>query len=109
MGAGTLFRPWLVAVLLIGLAPDAGHCQEHSYVPVGGFVPDAATAIAIAEAVLIPAYGLARMEAARPFSATLTGESWTVLGWLSPNQVGGVPTVVINKATGSIVRVTHGR
>jgi hypothetical protein len=56
----------IAATAINGAAVDA-----ESYVSPDGFVPNAATAIAIAEAILIPIYGRAQIEAERPFSATL--------------------------------------
>lgn len=45
--------------------------------PAKGFVPDAATASRIAEAVLIPIYGKGAAEE-RPFKAVLKDGIWTV-------------------------------
>jgi hypothetical protein len=39
--------------------------------PAGGFVPNADTAVKIAEAVLVPVYGKDRIESERPFTAKL--------------------------------------
>jgi hypothetical protein len=88
---------------------NAPRADEHSYSPANGFVPDVATAVAIAEAILIPIYGRAQVEAERPFSASLMDGSWTVLGHLKTGHVGGVTLIVIQKSTGRILRVTHGR
>jgi hypothetical protein len=49
--------------------------------PANGFVPDAATATRIAEAVLIPIFGK-DVTADRPFSAKLNDGVWTVTGTL---------------------------
>jgi hypothetical protein len=51
-------------------------------VPKKGYVPDSATAIKIAEAVLIPVYGQGKFESQKPFSATLKDDVWTVSGTL---------------------------
>jgi hypothetical protein len=42
------------------------------------YVPDAATASKIAEAVLIPVYGQTLVESERPYDAKLSGNVWTV-------------------------------
>jgi hypothetical protein len=47
-------------------------------------------AIAIAEAVLIPIYGLSQVEAQKPFSTSLKNGSWIVLGHLRAGDSGGV-------------------
>jgi NTF2 fold immunity protein len=86
---------------------------EHSYVPERGFVPDAATAIQIAEAVLIPIYGEDSIARERPFVASLEGDVWRVRGSLAlpPGTAvrGGVAEIEIAKQDGRIIRVTHGR
>jgi NTF2 fold immunity protein len=76
------------AVLLL---LTAAHAQ--SYAPKEGFVPDSATAIKIAEAVLIPVYGKEKIESDRPFKATLESGVWTAMGTLHcPDGKGGVTT-----------------
>ena len=52
--------------------------QAQSYRPKNGFVPNPATAIKIAEAVLIPVYGKEKIESDRPFKAKLEGGAWTI-------------------------------
>lgn len=46
------------------------------------FVPDAKTAVKIAEAVLIPVYGETQVEPERPFKAVLENGIWTATCWL---------------------------
>ncbi|MFZ0821715.1 MAG: NTF2 fold immunity protein [Candidatus Acidiferrales bacterium] len=55
------------------------------------YVPDAATAAKIAEAVLIPVYGQTLVEGERPYNAKLTGEVWTVTStlWCASAQAPG--------------------
>jgi hypothetical protein len=79
------------------------------FTPKGGFVPNAETAVKIAEAVLVPVYGQKQVESERPFKATLQGDSWTVQGTLqcSPNCMGGTALVEISKSTGQIVQMFH--
>ena len=63
---------------------------EPQYVPKDGFVPDATTAVKIAEAVLIPVYGEKRIESERPFNAVLENDTWTVDGTVHcPDDTGG--------------------
>jgi hypothetical protein len=97
------------AIAAVVLMTTSTLADERGFVPANGFVPDGATAVAIAEAVLTPIYGRVQVEAERPFSASLTGGNWTVEGSLPAGYVGGVAEVVIEKSTGRIVRVTHGR
>lgn len=88
------------------------------YKPKSGFVPDSATAVKIAEAVLTPVYGENKVKAERPYTATLKDEVWIVDGTLhcpgSPEGSaagceGGVATVHISKADGHIVFMWHGQ
>jgi hypothetical protein len=100
---------WLLSIAVFAMAVNTLLADEHSYSPADGFVPDAATAAAIAESILIPIYGRVQVEAEKPFSASLKDGSWTVLGHLKTGRVGGVALVVIDKSTGRIIRVTHGK
>jgi len=87
--------------------------RAHSYVPDSGFVPNAATAIRIAEAIWIPIYGEAQIEGERPFTATLKDGLWTVTGSLHAapglEAIGGVALAEIARRDGRILRVSHGR
>ena len=49
--------------------------QKHGNWPAGGYVPDALTAVKIAEAVLVPVYGEQKIASERPFKAKLDGET----------------------------------
>jgi len=89
--------------------------QEH---PNRDYVPNSETAIAIAEAVLVPVYGKNRIESERPFTATLKDDVWTVAGTLycadgkpqsdkPPTCVGGVAVVEISKKDARVISMTH--
>jgi hypothetical protein len=99
-------RPKSVFSELALMAADA-LTDERGFVPANGFVPDAATAVAIAEAVLIPIFGRAQIESERPFSASLEGGNWTVVGHLPPDCLGGAAEVIIDRSTGRVIRVLH--
>ena len=86
--------------------------------PSSGFVPDAATAVKVAEAVLIPIYGEKAIQSERPFTATLEGDIWTVNGTLpcpdakTDKRVsckGGVATVKMSKTDAHIIFMWHGK
>jgi hypothetical protein len=86
--------------------------KELSVRPKNGFVPDANTAVKIAEAVLIPVYGEKKISGERPFKATQQGDVWRVTGTLNcgaPNCVGGTAVIRISKTTGEILFVGHYR
>jgi len=85
--------------------------EQHSYKPEKGFVPDQATAAAIAEAVWLPIYGKQTLDKERPFRATLKGDVWTVTGtvhWKNKQDKGGVAIAEISRIDGRIIRVSHG-
>jgi len=84
------------------------------------YAPDSETAIAIAEAVLIPVYGKKKVESERPFTAHIKDDVWTVAGTLycadgrahsdkAPTCRGGVAIVEISKIDAHIISMTHGR
>lgn len=87
--------------------------QAQSYVPKDGFVPDSATAVKIAEAVLIPAYGRDEVEGGGAYEVTFENGIWTV-GWTldcpeakATTCVGGTAEVKLREADGRILKVIH--
>jgi NTF2 fold immunity protein len=105
-----LFTGVSYAALFLGTALGQG------YRPSNGFVPDEATAVKIAEAVLIPVYGKKMIESERPFTATLKKGVWTVAGTLrcpdgkggfTTECDGGVATVQISKQDARIISMMH--
>ena len=96
----------IAAVLLAQSTPSGGG----PFVPKNGFVPDAATARRIAEAVWIPIYGEEMISLEKPFKVALRGEVWTVTGKDRPvGWAGGVAAADISKRDGRILRVIHGK
>lgn len=84
--------------------------------PRQGYVPDSATAVRVAEAVLIPVYGKKQIESEKPFTAKLKNDVWTVAGTLHcPDGKGGITThcsggvavVRISKADAHILSMIH--
>ena len=82
--------------------------EKHSYKPEKGYVSDAATAIKIAEAVLIPIYGEKIIDEEKPLKAELKDGIWTVEGTLHSAR-GGVAVIEISKDDGTILRASHGK
>src|SRR5262249_3282503 len=91
----------------------ANAALSQGYVPKSGFVPDSKTATKIAEAVLVPVYGEAKIQEEQPFTAKLKGDIWTVAGTshckdqngnvLSADHcLGGVAVVRLAKSDGRI-------
>ena len=74
-----------------------------------GFVPDEKTAVNVAVAILIPIYGKEAIDREKPFTATLTNETWIVYGTLAHSRFGGVAKVTLAKKDCRIINVTHGK
>ena len=91
------------------IVPSVLGDDKHSYRSKDGYVPDAVTAIRIAEAVLAPLYGEEKIKSERPFKATLKKDVWIVEGSLPEGWKGGVAVVEISKKDGRIYRVSHGK
>ena len=101
-------NPIIIAVtlLIVGSSPLVA---QRTYMPPGGYVPDAATAIKIAVAVWEPIYGRKQIQGQKPFRATLRNGVWRVHGSLPPNTPGGVAEADISKKDGRVLRVIHGK
>jgi NTF2 fold immunity protein len=99
-------------ILAMLVALQIGYSQTPSHTPRAGFVPNAETAVKVAEAVLIPVYGEKHILSERPFKATLDGDVWTVDGTVPCEQpehgcLGGAAQVKISKSTGQILFMIH--
>lgn len=100
-------------MVILGLALVAAYSQTEtspSFKPKEGFVPNAETAVKIAETVLIPVYGEKQIVSERPFKAMLEGDVWKVAGTLycgAPYCNGGTAEVRISKTSGQILHMIH--
>ena len=104
---------FIVLIMLISaLSVSVSVAQKHSYKPKEGYVPDAETAIKIAEAVLIPIYGEKVINGEKPLKAELKDGIWIITGTLHCPEghrcLGGVAEIEISKDDGRVLRVTHG-
>ncbi|CAN5299282.1 hypothetical protein BH09BAC6_BH09BAC6_18020 [soil metagenome] len=72
------------------------------------YVPDEATAIKVAVAILEPIFG-GTVDYQRPYNAKLYGNVWYVYGSLHPGELGGVVNIEIRKYDCKIVRVSSGK
>lgn len=77
------------------------------YVPAAGYVPDCATAIQVARAVLAPIYGKAKIDAESPWHTGLKNGIWTVVGTFKGKGEGGEAIVQIDEKTAAIKFVGH--
>jgi len=87
-----------------------------SSAPKEGYVPNAETAVKIAEAVLVPVYGEKQIESEKPFTAIRRGDEWIVSGTLhcrdqngreKTNCVGGTAVVELSKIDARIISMIH--
>lgn len=105
----------ILAVAILQVADGHGATNPvNGYVPPNGFVPTAQTAIAVAEAVLIPVYGKDQIESERPFKAVLNRNVWVVTGSVPCHNPppgaecpGGAAEIKISKRTGQVLFMTH--
>jgi hypothetical protein len=104
---------FVMVPLVLGAALTGQRMQEkpHAYVPPNGFVPDAATAVKIAEAVLTPVYGADQIRSEMPLAARLEKGVWTVEGKgpSTPGAHGGVAIVELSKKDATVLRMSHGK
>lgn len=96
----------LVLMLSSSFQKNENMEKEGGYIPKVGMVPNAETAIKIAEAILVPIYG-ERVLDNRPFVAKLEDGVWYVEGTLPIECVGGVPYVELQKSDCKILSVIH--
>lgn len=105
-----MMRSIAFVALALAATVDVANAQS-GYVPPKGFVPDAATATAIARAVLIPIYGEAHIRGEEPLVATREGDVWTVNGTLHCGTAkdcdGGTARVKLSAKDGRILFVIH--
>jgi hypothetical protein len=107
-------RRYFIATILFIIILVVAHSQPKpapSFQPKEGYVPNAETAVKIAEAVLIPVYGEKEIISERPFKAVLADNIWRVSGTFHCDAArcfGGVAEVNISKKSGQILRMIHG-
>ena len=114
-GTGTKYR-FLVLFIFISTLAFGGSPKKPvddrnirpGYIPKAGFVPDAKTAIKIAEAIWIPIYG-EHIYKEKPYTVRLKKGVWSVEGSLPGESKGGVAFILIQKSDGKILRVIHGK
>lgn len=73
----------------------------------GGLVPTKETALKIAEAVLVPIYGVKIMED-KPYQIKFSAGFWTIDGTTPPKAVGGSFHIVIRQRDAQVVEIGCG-
>ncbi len=71
--------------------------------PTTGFIPDEATAVRVAEAMLEAVYGPKKLQEERPYSATLDGDAWLVRGSVPHGALGGTAVMRLSKSDGRVL------
>ncbi|HVY69579.1 MAG TPA: NTF2 fold immunity protein [Verrucomicrobiae bacterium] len=109
----TVMKPFSLAATLLAaiLFLQAEEPAKHSYRPKQGYVPVEATAVAIAEAVLKPIYGMDTIKEERPFKAVLRNDMWIITGHFpkSHGSFGGVAEIELAKTEARILRFSRGK
>lgn len=99
----------VTAFLAHGQSVQAKDMRINDVPPIRNLVPDAETAIAIATAVLIPIYGERQVKFESPFTASLEGSTWLVVGHVPEGWLGSAAAVELSKENGRIIRILHVR
>jgi hypothetical protein len=73
----------------------------------GGLVPDPKTALKIAEAVLVPIYGVKIMQD-KPYTIKLANGRWMIDGSVPKGAVGGSFHIVIQQRDAKIIEIGCG-
>ncbi len=102
----------IIAIAALAFIAAAGSADladefwtEVRYLPPDGVIPDEATAIRVAEALL----GDAALDQ-RPLRAVLHGAEWRVRGTQAPGTTrGGVSNIRIDKNNGAVLGILHER
>jgi hypothetical protein len=68
----------MVFVGLLGCGTASPAFDRH--IPTAGYVPDAATAARVAEAICIPIFGAEQVASEQPFKVVLARDRWVVTG-----------------------------
>lgn len=99
----------LLLSILISISPLSKGDTLANQMPKTGVVPDAATALKIAEAIWLPIYGK-DIQSQKPFQVTINkaGTIWTVQGTRKQLSPGGTTYIEIQKSDCKILKVTHG-
>ena len=96
---------------LVGLALSASLLPIRVEADTRELVPDAATALTIARAALMAAYGAKTIAAEEPLSARRDGDTWIVEGTLSCPKtaayLGGVAEIQISSKDAEITSISH--
>ncbi len=103
------FHIFSVFLITLFLLSSANAEKIHNVIPKEGYVPNKSVAIKIALAVWEPIYGQSKIKSEAPYKANLDKGIWVVTGSLLKGWKGGVALINIDKMSGKILRVSHGK
>ena len=95
--------------MLSSLSGYANAEKIHNVMPEEGYVPNKEVAVKIATAIWGPIYGENKIKNEAPYNVELDKGIWTVTGSLPKGWKGGVALINIEKRSGKILRVSHGK
>ncbi|MDR0766852.1 MAG: YbbC/YhhH family protein [Methanosarcinales archaeon] len=98
---------FIIVILLVGNVFQFGWNNNSNNLFTDA-VPDEETALKIAEAVLVSAYGENVLLQPLNVRYNESKKAWVVTGTLPYGWVGGVPVIVIRKSDGMIMQLSHG-
>ena len=96
-----------ISFLAYGQSAQASDRLINDAPAIENLVPNAEIAIAIATAVLIPIYGEKQVKFESPFTASLNGSTWLVVGHVPKGGFGTAATVELSKDDARIIRILH--
>jgi hypothetical protein len=83
--------------------------SNSNWMPSEGYIRNKETAIKVGVVILQSSYGVKKITNQLPFNAILDGETWIVTGSLAEGMVGGVAEIHLDKFSGRVVLMKHGK
>lgn len=99
----------IIVLVMLSLSTFAEDKIIHNVLPQNGYIPNKNVAIKIALTIWGPIYGENKIKSEAPYNAKLEKGVWLVTGTLQKGWKGGVAIIEIDKKSGKILRVSHGK
>jgi hypothetical protein len=80
-----------------------------NWMPSEGYIRNKETAIKVGIVILQSSYSIKKISNQFPFNATLFGDTWIVTGELGEGLVGGVAEIHLDKISGRVLLMKHGK
>lgn len=98
-----------IEFVLNNLLSSEDHISYNGISPKEGFVPNAEIAVQIANVILSELYETDKIKNQQPFSVNIENNVWIIEGNLNKEFKGGVAYIEIDKMTGEVLKVYHGK